>query len=417
MPFLTPSCLVLLQRFTTTTKRETIYMGTLPLELTEFKLDTIRLGQNQLYGTIPLSYGRLSLLRILDVSDNQLSSGDTHLIRRVLAGLLRLPLLEEYNVANNHFTDAGMEPVPKINLRVLNISHTPIRFTFDERLFDYDSVICDTIIEHLSAPNLEVLDVTNCSIPGPFFCDQMDRLSSLKVFRFDHNQFTGSLPTELGLLTSLTDLSGSHNQFTGSFPWSTVSYNMDSLTRLDFAHNRLHTVLPTSQELLDPTTHLPSLEYIDLSNNYKHPDDEEDGSVNLNDTATMTTTTSMLLTIPTATTTIPEAIGQLTNLRSLILHSTNLMGTLPSTLGSLLSLQTLDVSKNQLEGSIPSELSNCDDMRTLLLYDNELDGSIPTELSRLVSLGEFEYVILSFAASKPNVLASLIQVLSCLNAW
>ena len=61
----------------------------------------------------------------------------------------------------------------------------------------------------------------------------------------------------------------------------------------------------------------------------------------------------------------------------------NLSGTISPQLGSLGQLKYLNLSKNNLTGTIPRELGNLNNLYTLALNDNSLSGEIPAELGNL----------------------------------
>ncbi len=48
----------------------------------------------------------------------------------------------------------------------------------------------------------------------------------------------------------------------------------------------------------------------------------------------------------------------------------------------------MDLSENQLSGEIPPELGNLSNLRGLLLSNNQLSGEIPPELGNLSNLAE-----------------------------
>ena len=137
------------------------------------------------------------------------------------------------------------------------------------------------------------------------------------------NQLTGSIPSELGNLTSLQYMSLWENQLTGPIP-----PQLGQLTNLS-------------------STHL-------FSNQL--------------------------------TGEIPPELGQLTNLKLLSLGFNQLTGDIPPELGQLTNLEWLSLSWNQLTGEIPSELGRLTNLERLFLGSNQLTGEIPPELGQLTKL-------------------------------
>ena len=88
--------------------------------------------------------------------------------------------------------------------------------------------------------------------------------------------------------------------------------------------------------------------------------------------------------------TIPPELGKLTGLEVLNLGSngTALTGTLPSELGKLTKLKRLHLGGNGLYGSIPEALSRLTALKHLVLSNNNFNGSIPRELGQLTELIE-----------------------------
>ena len=86
--------------------------------------------------------------------------------------------------------------------------------------------------------------------------------------------------------------------------------------------------------------------------------------------------------------TIPEGLGQLTELRWLHLQENRLTGSIPPELGDLAHLEQLRLGINRLTGTVPIELGELAELRKLDLQKNQLTGSIPPELGDLVQLEE-----------------------------
>lgn len=124
----------------------------------------------------------------------------------------------------------------------------------------------------------------------------------------------GTLPSEIALLTSLTDLHLESNRFYGTIP-SEIFQN------------------------------LPDLLYLNLNTN------EFDGTLQLGP-------------------------GALQSLRSLLMDKNQLKGTLQEDFGDLLSrsLEILDLSHNDFSGTIPPSIINIGQLGFLYLSFNSLDG-------------------------------------------
>jgi len=83
---------------------------------------------------------------------------------------------------------------------------------------------------------------------------------------------------------------------------------------------------------------------------------------------------------------IPRELGQLSELEILSLNITALSGEIPPELGELSNLRELGLSSSQLSGEIPSELGQLSELEVLVVGDNELSGEIPPELAELSNL-------------------------------
>ncbi|KAF0894855.1 hypothetical protein E2562_004867 [Oryza meyeriana var. granulata] len=69
------------------------------------------------------------------------------------------------------------------------------------------------------------------------------------------------------------------------------------------------------------------------------------------------------------------------------LHGNNLTGTIPQSLGNLTNLIRLELQKNSLSGSIPASLGNIKTLEFLRLNGNSLTGTVPLEVLSLVLVG------------------------------
>ena len=131
------------------------------------------------------------------------------------------------------------------------------------------------------------------------------------------NSLTGTIPSELGDLSSIERLYLGANLLTGTIP--SALGNLSSVERLVLGNNSL-------------------------------------------------------------TGTIPSELGGLSNLEWLNLSNNSLTGTIPSELGDLSNLTDLELDINSLTGTIPSELGNLSNLERLYLNNNSLTGCIPKGL-------------------------------------
>ncbi|CAM0907885.1 unnamed protein product [Alopecurus aequalis] len=197
------------------------------------------------------------------------------------------------------------------------------------------------------------------------------KVTALKFLRLTENFLSGSIPTSIGNVSSLTSILLGQNKLSGLIP-ETLGH-VTKLLELDLSFNRLSGNVPLS------LYNMTSLEYFSMGSN---------GLVGQ----------------------IPSNIGySLPNLQSLIMGSNRLEGLIPASLANMSDLQTLDLSNNSLHGSVPSlgslanlrrlvlgrnlleahdwsfltSLANCTQLIKLSLEGNALNGSLPIAVVNL----------------------------------
>jgi len=207
---------------------------------------------------------------------------------------------------------------------------------------------------------------TECGWYGVFCQD-----GHVQSLNLGSNQLTGSLPAELGDLTSLTTLWMYSNQLTGSIPPQIG--NLTSLRDMQLNSNQLAGNLPSEMG------NLSSLQDLRLfSNQLNGPIPPQFGD--LSSLSTLSMSNNQL------SGSIPAEIGDLSDLELLYLSNNQLSGSIPPQIGNLANLQDLRLSSNQLSGSIPPEIGDLGNLTTLQLDINGLHGAIPPEIGDLSSL-------------------------------
>ena len=202
--------------------------------------------------------------------------------------------------------------------------------------------------------------------------DQLGNLTSLETLILVTNELSGTIPDQLGNLTSLKRLSLGDNQLSGTIPDQLG--NLTSLeTILNLGGNELSGAIP------DQLGNLTSLEKLILQEN------QLSGAIP-DQLGNLASLTLLHLQDNKLSGAIPDQLGNLTNLTILFLDNNELSGAIPDQLGNLTALGRLHLDNNQLSGTIPAQLGNLTRLGFLYLSNNELSGAIPTELANLTNL-------------------------------
>jgi len=189
---------------------------------------------------------------------------------------------------------------------------------------------------------------------------ELSLLTALTQISLYENAFTGPIPSELAVLTEVNRLSLSQNSLTGTIPAELGM--MTALTQLTLYDNALTGPIPSELALLTELTRL-SLSENDL-----------DGSIP-SELGSLTALTTLTLNVNQLTSSIPSELGRLTALIYLSLSNNNLSGPLPSEMGLLTALTSLYLTNNELTGTIPSTLCANDEVSVTV---DELDVTCPS---------------------------------------
>ncbi|CAN1838559.1 Probable LRR receptor-like serine/threonine-protein kinase At3g47570 [Linum perenne] len=324
-------------------------VGGLPWQLGLLnKLQYFNIRWNNLTGSIPLAFGNLSSLESFNGGHNQLGGRVPDTLGQ-LHNLMRLYL--------NFNNLSGEIPASIFNLTSL----TDLSFGLNYQL--HGSLPWNL---GLTLPHLENFDVAFNQFTGSV-PPSLSNASDLVLLQIDKNNFTGSMPSMENsnklsrFIISKNSLgSGKNNKLSGHIP-SSIG-NLTRLIELSISDNYLFGEIPTSIQNCQKITWL-SLCRNDLS------------GVIPQEVWSFTSLYSLDLSGNRFT----GSLGSCIKLETLALQGNRLQGSIPSSLSSLRGIQWLDLSSNNLSGQIPKFLESMDISSLLNLSYNNFDGEVPTQ--------------------------------------
>nr|XP_029149758.1 receptor-like protein EIX2 [Arachis hypogaea] len=317
-------------------------------------LEMLDLSSNNIIGEIPQSFTKLSSLRFVRFSTNQLTGNpfkilasatkllslaiDDNLFQGIVHedDLANFTTLQVLSASSNNFTLKGfLIPFPfgfgkHVIIVYLNLSHNHIhgKLPKELKILEFFGAV-DLSSNHLHgnlpfvSENVVWLDLSHNSFYGllmDFLCQKSDNPKTLQILNLASNNLSGEIPNCWRMWPELMDVNLESNYFIGSLPSSMGS--LSGLQYLQIRNNTLSGKFPISLK------ENKELILLDLGEN------------NLTEN-------------------IPRWIGErLVNLKFLRLRSNNLSGKIPKGLCDMNFLQDLDLALNNLSGNIPNCLNH-----------------------------------------------------------
>lgn len=105
--------------------------------------------------------------------------------------------------------------------------------------------------------------------------------------------------------------------------------------------------------------------------------------------------------------TLPNEIGNMSDLHLFYLIGNQLSGNIPTTIGQMTMLQIFNALGNDLTGQIPTSIGNLTNLTELSLNGNILSGPIPVELSTCLSLKDLNLSKNQFSGPIPPQIGQL----------
>ncbi|KAM0954754.1 hypothetical protein ACFX2A_023726 [Malus domestica] len=347
------------------------------------KLVTLEMHSANLHGALPETFGSLTSLRTLDLSENSNIEGP---LPRSLGMLCSL---QTVNLPINKFTG---------------------------EITDF--------VDSLSActnSSLEKLDLGYNRLTGKL-PDSLGNLKSLRFLILRFNSFQGSIPKSIGKLKSLEELYISNNQMSGSIPEGLGQ--LSSLTALDISENTWEGSITEAHfmklgSLTDVSIYKnsPNISLVfDISSDWIPPFKLRYLNIRSCQLGpkfptwlrNQTELVTLVLNNARISDTIPQWFWQLDfQLDQLDVAYNQLSGRVPNSL-RFISPGTVDLSTNRFEGPLPLWSSN---ITMLYLRDNLFSGPIPRDISEVMpSLTDLDISQNSLNGSIPLSMGNLSQL-------
>ncbi|WP_420635435.1 leucine-rich repeat domain-containing protein [Candidatus Palauibacter sp.] len=390
--------------------------GPVPPELGNLsRLNALHLsgtGDNDLEGPIPPEIANLTLLGGLSIVSDKLTGP----IPPQLGSLDRLTWL---TLGGKNLT--GPLPgtfVQLTRLEIVSISlcvpGTPEWIPWAGRIRSLDASFCN-------GADVGVLGLFYDATGGPDWTNQegwgqgsisewygvkTDSIGLVVGLELSDNGLTGRLPSNLGQLTQLKELSVDGNELSGPLP---LSLTARALTRFHYADTNLCAPADDMfrEWLASIESHEGTGEECELSErdilealfaatggsnwarNENWNSDQPLGEwygVSVDEGGRVT---EVVLGSNGLTGLVPAELGALANLRRLDLRRNELSGSIPARLSNLTQIRSVQLGDNALTGPVPPELGTLVQLRILVLRNNDLTGPIPPELGNLVNVQWF----------------------------
>ncbi|KAF3431799.1 hypothetical protein FNV43_RR26535 [Rhamnella rubrinervis] len=322
----------------------TIHPSSIPLLFNiSSNLVDLDLGDNQIRGPLPNSFGNMTSLENIKLQDNQIEGE----IPKSFGSLCNLRSLY---LSNNNLSGTLDNLIgSQVSCSDQNQLGGPV-FPALEELYLNDNLLEGPLPNSLRwFPNLVVLDLHNNLLTGPL--PDLSPFSSLERLFASNNKLDGSLPESIGQFHNLTAFDVSSNSFSGVVS-ETHLMNLSNLEQLDLSFNSLK---------------------LNLSSNWGPP--------------------FQLVTLKLASCTtgpqFPNWLQTQSQLVSLDISNSNISGVIPywfSTVSS--TLEYLNLSFNHLSGMDPN-FSLRSDYISFYVVDmsyNQFRGALPPSFSSAVEL-------------------------------
>ena len=270
-------------------------------------------------------------------------------------------------------------------------------FHVDNLVFASDNNFVGTLPNELALlTKLKLFSVSDSpdlvgTLPSDFLGDGRIEMKSILI---SNCSITGKIPTVIGHVTTLENIVLSKNKLTGTLP--SELWLLTKLKILELENNEFIGTIPAD------LGKLTRLKHLDLSQNsfsgsipmglpaslleFSFHDNQVTGGFDF--MMSLTSLTNLYGTNNTLDKALPTFLGQLSALKSLILDENQIPGTIPADLGLSTSFMYLELKGNLLTGGL--SLDGLMNVSYLSLAHNEFQGTIPTNVGLMTNLVHFD---------------------------
>ncbi|KAK7357254.1 hypothetical protein VNO80_16538 [Phaseolus coccineus] len=201
------------------------------------------LKSNKFFGKVPFSLRKCKNLRILDLCRNNLSGVIPSWLGQNVEGL---------ELRSNQFSGNIPTQLCQLHsLMMINLASNKLSGPIPNCLHNIKAMLSSSFVTRkchftLNYPGLSVYII--CSIPMLIKGNELSYVNVMNSIDLSSNNFSGSVPLEIYMLTGLQSLNLSHNQLIGTIPDEIG--NLEQLESIDLSSNNFSGQIPQSMSAL-----------------------------------------------------------------------------------------------------------------------------------------------------------------------
>eukprot|EP00586_Coscinodiscus_wailesii_P005173 CAMPEP_0172479780 /NCGR_PEP_ID=MMETSP1066-20121228/4589_1 /TAXON_ID=671091 /ORGANISM="Coscinodiscus wailesii, Strain CCMP2513" /LENGTH=558 /DNA_ID=CAMNT_0013240549 /DNA_START=152 /DNA_END=1828 /DNA_ORIENTATION=- len=244
-------------------------------------------------------------------------------------------------------------------------------WSLDRTGWEYDSQFDVCLWEGVECDTIDKFTIIGLNLPGADLAatvpSELGLLTTLREITLPRNILRGSIPLEIAALPHLETLNMKQNHLTGTIPY----FSSPNFRSLDLSYNEIGGTIPHDFG----NRHERLTDFNIMQNRLFGP--IPDSLAELKSLNTLTLSENGL------SGTIPVSLGEAKSLHYLYLDNNFIVGTIPAELARMGSpLEEFWLQHNYLSGTIPAAIADLEDLFNFYIDGNKFTGTIPPELCR-----------------------------------